>query len=62
MISQSFAYKQDQIDDVIFHLEDHYKNVLLEHQKRTLEDKKRDDKIITRLRDELIKYKSQYIV
>lgn len=62
VLSQSFANKHDQINDTISQLEKHYKNVLLEHQQRALEDKKRDTETISLLRDELIKCKSQYIL
>ncbi|GJQ81716.1 hypothetical protein Trydic_g9157 [Trypoxylus dichotomus] len=60
LLSLTVNSKQNEIELVVSQLEEYYRNKLIEHQQRTLEEKRQNSKLIEELKDQLAKLNNEY--
>nr|XP_022917032.1 uncharacterized protein PFB0765w-like isoform X2 [Onthophagus taurus] len=57
LLASTLDGKQTEVEKIFAELEDHYRSIIIEQQRKNMDEKRRDAKMIEDLKNELIKYK-----
>lgn len=60
LLANSLDGKQNEVEHIFADLEDHYRTIIVDQQKKAMDDKRQDAKIIDELKRELSKYRAEY--